>query len=144
MLLRRLFNLNWDEIKIRLSIQTYSVMVAKVASLIFNINFTGLKHSNLSSQTSYWFELSRKLWTCSFMVVALSSILSSANSTFDTSLTTLQCLMNTKFSPHRFWPCHENELIKTIQTIPHNLYVSFKLSSLYCGLRLILVYPNPQ
>ena len=28
--------------------------------------------------------------------------------------------------------------------LPHNLYVSVKLTSLYCGLRLILVYPNPQ
>ena len=57
--------------------------------------------------------------------------------------TTLQSLMNTKLSLHRFWPCHENGLIKTIQTIPHNQYVSFKLASLYCGLRLILVYLNP-
>ena len=31
-----------------------------------------------------------------------------------------------------------------IQTTPHTLYVSVKLTSLYCGLRLILVYPNPQ
>ena len=53
-------------------------------------------------------------------------------------------MMNAKLSPHRFWPCHENGLIKTIQTIPHNLYLSFKSASLYCGLRLILVYPNPQ
>ena len=59
-------------------------------------------------------------------------------------VTTLQSMMNAKLSPHMFWPCHENGLIKTIQTIPHNLYVSFKLASLYCGLRLILVYPNPQ
>ena len=58
--------------------------------------------------------------------------------------TTLQSWMNTKLSLHRFWPCHENGLIKTIQTIPHNLYVSFKSASLYCGLRIILVYPNPQ
>ena len=58
--------------------------------------------------------------------------------------TTLQCVMNTKISLHRFWPCQENGLIKTIQTIPHNLYVSLKLTSLYCGLRLILVYPIPQ
>ena len=36
-----------------------------------------------------------------------------------------------------------NGLIKMIQTIPHNLYVSVKLTSFYCGLRLILVYPNP-
>ena len=43
--------------------------------------------------------------------------------------------MNAKLSPHRFWPCHENGLIKTIPTIPHNLYVSFKLTSLYSGLR---------
>ena len=28
--------------------------------------------------------------------------------------------------------------------IPHNLFVSVKLTSLYCGLRFILVYPNPQ
>ena len=63
---------------------------------------------------------------------------------FDSCVTTLQSKMNAKLSPHRFWPCYENGLIKTIQTIPHNLYASFKLSSLYCGLRLILVYPNPQ
>ena len=54
--------------------------------------------------------------------------------------TTLQSI----FSQHRDWHCHENRLIKTIQTIPHNIYVSVKLISLYCGLRLILVYPNPQ
>ena len=48
--------------------------------------------------------------------------------------TTLQSMMNAKLSPHRFWPCHENGLIKTIKTIPHNLYVSFKSPSLYCGL----------
>ena len=45
--------------------------------------------------------------------------------------TTLQSMMNAKLSPHRFWPCHENGLIKTIQTIPHNLYVSVKLTALY-------------
>ena len=57
--------------------------------------------------------------------------------------TTLQSMVNAKLSPHRFWHCHENGHIKTIPTIPHNLYVSFKLTSLYFGLRLILVYPNP-
>ena len=57
--------------------------------------------------------------------------------------TTLQSIMNDKLSPHRFWPCYANGLIKTIQKIPHNLYVSFKLTYLYCGLRIILVYPNP-
>ena len=51
-------------------------------------------------------------------------------------------MMNAKLSKQRFWHCHENGLIKTIQTIPHNLYVSFKLTSLYCGLRIILVYPK--
>ena len=60
------------------------------------------------------------------------------------SCTTLQSMMNAKLSKQRFRHCHENGLIKTIQTIPHNLYVSVKLTSLYCGLRLILVYPNPQ
>ena len=48
-----------------------------------------------------------------------------------------------KLFKHRFWHWHENGLIKEIQTIPHNIFVSFKLASLYCGLRLILVYPNP-
>ena len=52
------------------------------------------------------------------------------------TLTTLQFMMNAKLSRHMFWPCHENGLIKTIQTIPHNQYVSFKLDYLYCGLRL--------
>ena len=42
--------------------------------------------------------------------------------------TTLQSMLNAKVSLHRFWRCHENGLIKTIQTIPHNLYASFKLS----------------
>ena len=51
--------------------------------------------------------------------------------------------MNTKVSQQRFWPCHKNRL-KTIQMIPHNLQVSVRLTSLYCGLRIILVYPNPQ
>ena len=53
-------------------------------------------------------------------------------------------MMNASLSQHIGFG-HENELMKTIQTIPHhNLYASFKLASLYCGLRLILVYPNPQ
>ena len=52
--------------------------------------------------------------------------------------------MNAKLSKHRFWHCHENGLIQTIQTIPHNLYVSDKLTSLYCGLRIVLVYPYLQ
>ena len=51
----------------------------------------------------------------------------------------------TKLSKHRIWHCIENGLIKTIQTISHNLaYVCVKLTFIYCGLRLILVYPNPQ
>ena len=58
--------------------------------------------------------------------------------------TTLQSLMNAKVSQHKFWHCHENGLIKTIKMIPHNLYLNVKLTFLYCGLRLILVYPNPQ
>ena len=45
--------------------------------------------------------------------------------------TTLQSMMNTKLSKQRFGHCYKNGLIKTIQTIPHNLYVSFKLASLY-------------
>ena len=39
-----------------------------------------------------------------------------------------------KLSQHRFWHSHENSLIKMIQTIPHNLYVSVKSASLHCGL----------
>ena len=53
-------------------------------------------------------------------------------------------MVNAKLSWHRFWRSYANGLIKTIQTIHHNLYVSVKLTSLYCGLSLILVYPNPQ
>ena len=41
--------------------------------------------------------------------------------------TTLQSLLNAKLSKHGFWHCHENGLIKTIQSIPHNLYVSSHL-----------------
>ena len=36
--------------------------------------------------------------------------------------TILQYMMNAKLSKQRFWHCFENRLIKTIQTIPHNLY----------------------
>ena len=64
--------------------------------------------------------------------------------TIKMDLTTLQSIVNAKLSMQRFWHCHENRLIKTIQTIPYNLYVSVKLTLLYCGLRLILVHPNPQ
>ena len=53
-------------------------------------------------------------------------------------------MMNVKLSKQRLRHCYVNGLIKTIQTIPHNMYVSVKLTSLYCGLRLILVHPNPQ
>ena len=52
--------------------------------------------------------------------------------------------MKVKLSLHGFWHCHKNGLIKTIQTTPHNLYLSVKLTSFYCGLRIILVYPDPQ
>ena len=48
-------------------------------------------------------------------------------------------MMNVKLSKQRFWHCHKNGLIKTIQTIPQNLYVSVTLTSLYCELRLMLV-----
>ena len=51
-----------------------------------------------------------------------------------TGFITLQSVMNAKLSKHRFWHCHENGLIKTIQTIPNNLYASFKSASLYSGL----------
>ena len=45
--------------------------------------------------------------------------------------TTLQYIMNAKLSNQRFWHFYENGLIKTNQTIPHNLYVSVKSTSLY-------------
>ena len=48
--------------------------------------------------------------------------------------TTLQSMMNAKLSKQRFWHCHENGLVKTIQRIPHNLCVSVKSASLYWGL----------
>ena len=55
----------------------------------------------------------------------------SPNQAVSLCITTLQYVTNTKVSQHRFLPCYENGLIKMIQTIPHNLYVSFKLTSLY-------------
>ena len=58
--------------------------------------------------------------------------------------TTIQSMMNVKLSKQRFQNYYENGLIKTIQMIPYNLYVRVKLTSLYRGLRLILVYPDPQ
>ena len=36
-------------------------------------------------------------------------------------LTTLQSIMNAKLSKQTFRHCYENGVIKTIQTIPHNL-----------------------
>ena len=38
-----------------------------------------------------------------------------------------------KLNLHRFWRCHENGLIKTIQMISRILSVSFKLASFYWG-----------
>ena len=57
--------------------------------------------------------------------------------------TALQSLMNSKLCEQRFLPCNMNRIVKMIQTIPQNLYVSFKLTSVEVGLGLILVYPNP-
>ena len=36
---------------------------------------------------------------------------------------TLQSMMNAKLSPHRFWPCHKNGIIKMIQTIPPTTFM---------------------
>ena len=44
---------------------------------------------------------------------------------------TLQSIMNAKLSQDGFWHCHENGLIKTIGTIPHNLLVSVKSAFFY-------------
>ena len=44
--------------------------------------------------------------------------------------TTLLSIMNAKPSQHMFWHFHENEHIKMILAISHNLYVSVKSSSL--------------
>ena len=57
--------------------------------------------------------------------------------------TTIQSMMNVKLSKQRFQIHHEIVYIMSIQMIPYNLYVRVKLTSLYRGLRLILVYPNP-
>ena len=57
--------------------------------------------------------------------------------------TTLTSMMNDQLNQQRIWAWHEKRLNKKISMIPHNLHVSFKSASLYCGLRLILVYPNP-
>ena len=53
-------------------------------------------------------------------------------------------MMNVKLTQQRFGHCYENGLIKTIQMIPHNLNMGVKLTSLYCEIRFILVYCNPQ
>ena len=43
--------------------------------------------------------------------------------------TSLQSLMDDNRSQQRIRPCHENGQNKTIQTITHNLFASFKSSS---------------
>ena len=78
--------------------------------------------------------LTNSWWGCSSSILLLQPEMLTI---FHVSIThtTLQSLKNTRLSPHRFWPCHETGLyIKTIQTIPHNLYVSLKSASLHCGL----------
>ena len=43
--------------------------------------------------------------------------------------TTLQYMMNSKLSQHRFWTCHENgRLIRTIQTAPQKNLCEFQVS----------------
>ena len=44
-----------------------------------------------------------------------------------------QPMIDAKLSQHRFQHCFENRLIKTIPTTPHNLHLSTKSGSLYCG-----------
>ena len=58
---------------------------------------------------------------CALKVLVWQKVLISQYETilFDLVFTTLQSIMNA--SKHGFWHCHENGLIKTIQTIPHNL-----------------------
>ena len=54
------------------------------------------------------------MWKCGFKLLSTYVL--------DRSIsTTLQSMMNAKLSKYRFWHCYENGLIKTIQTIPHNL-----------------------
>ena len=45
--------------------------------------------------------------------------------------TTLKSIMNAKLSKHRFWYCHKNRHIKTIQMIPYNLLGNVKSASLH-------------
>ena len=92
-------------------------------------------------QDSEWFYEMRLV----FWINSVSPVFVKNHNELPWFLTTmLQSKMSAKLSQQRFWHCCENGLIKTIQKIPHNLYVSVKLTSLYYGLRLILVYPNPQ
>ena len=67
--------------------------------------------------------------------------------TFEISYTDLLCNNSPIYdecqTQNRFRRGHENGFIKTIQTISHNLYLSDKLTSLYCGLRLIQAHPSP-
>ena len=53
----------------------------------------------------------------------IPKVLGRVSGVYGRPYTALQSMMNAKLSPHRFWPFHENGLVKTIQTIPHNLYV---------------------
>ena len=60
-----------------------------------------------------------------FVFTALRSMMSAEvieqRSNMTKVCTTLQSMINAKLSKQRFWHCHENGLIKTIQMIPHNL-----------------------
>ena len=89
-------------------------------------------------------EVTPLIHLCHVPCLALSSISVTNSKTKLKIGTTFPSLMNTKLTLHGVWHCHENGLNKTMQTITHNLYVSHKLTSLYRGLRIILVYPNPQ
>ena len=42
-----------------------------------------------------------------------------------TCSTLIQSMINARLSQQRFWRCHENGLVRAIQTIPHNLHLSF-------------------
>ena len=53
----------------------------------------------------------------------------------------IQAIKNAKLSLHGFWRCPEDGLIKTIQTMPHKLYVNFKSASILLRIRLD---PNHQ
>ena len=87
---------------------------------------SALTATSLHHPSRMWFDMWGSLTgmqqkKAQFYLVLVSGAKASTRKSNQRYDTTFQSIVNVKLIKQRFWPCQENGLIKTIQTIPHNL-----------------------